>query len=98
MCRNICITSIPGVVARLDLEGAQAIQTEELVVEEEVDYVLSVGEEKIALQPKALQDQQVKDLITVRIGMFIVLCMCPGFYVLSVLEHVCCVTGVWCVV
>jgi len=49
------------------LEGAQAIQTEELVVEEEVDYVLSVGEEKIALQPKALQDQQVKDLITVRI-------------------------------
>ncbi|XP_065909499.1 beta-parvin-like [Dysidea avara] len=52
-------------VARLDLEGAQAIQTEELIFEEEVDYVLSIGEEKIALQPKALQDQQVKDLIIV---------------------------------
>jgi len=75
MCRNICITSLPGVVARLDLEGAQAIQTEELIVEEEVDYVLSIGEEKIALQPKALQDQQVKDLIAVRIGILYVYCI-----------------------
>lgn len=49
------------------MEGAAAIQTEELVVEEEVDYVLSVGEEKIALQPRALQNQQVKDLISVSI-------------------------------
>jgi len=57
----ICI-----VVARLDLEGAQAIQTEELIVEEDVDYVLSVGEERIALQPKTLQDEPVKELISVR--------------------------------
>jgi len=49
----------------LDLEGAQAIQTEELIVEDEVDYVLSVGEERIALQPKTLQDQPVKELISV---------------------------------
>ena len=51
----------------MDLEGAQAIQTEELVVEEDVDYVLSVGEERIALQPKTLQDEPVRDLITVRV-------------------------------
>ena len=54
------------IAARLDLEGAQAIQTEELVVEEDVDYVLSVGEERIALQPKTLQDKPVKELISVR--------------------------------
>lgn len=53
-------------VARLDFEGAQAIQTEELIVEEEVDYVLSVGEERIALQPKTLQDEPVRELILVR--------------------------------
>lgn len=67
MCDNgliyllVCTT-----VARLDLEGTQAIQTEELIFEEEVDYVLSVGEERIALQPKTLQDEPVKELISVR--------------------------------
>ena len=60
-CRWVCT-----IAARLDLEGAQAIQTEELIVEEEVDYVLSVGEERIALQPKTLQDEPVRDLIMVR--------------------------------
>ena len=67
---------MPGLVARLDLEGAQAIQTEELIFEEEVDYVLSIGEEKIALQPKALQDQQVKDLIIVRRGAWEIIGVC----------------------
>lgn len=64
---GVSMVSFCTVVARLDLEGAQAIQTEELVVEEEVDYVLSIGEERIALQPKTLQDEPVKELISVRI-------------------------------
>ena len=61
----------------MDLEGAQAIQTEELIVEEDVDYVLSVGEERIALQPKTLQDKPVKELISVRKLLLILFALFP---------------------